>query len=813
MDHPIPAQAPPTISAAAFLPILLLLGAVLLPCGYSAGQERSGSPAGRLEGRITDAATGTPIPAVNVRILGTSKGTVSNADGRYRLRLGSGMQTVVFVHLAYEPDTVVVDAAGNAGYAGYDEALVRDISLRPATLVYPEVLVLAEDPALEIIRKAIANKRRWMDLLITYRFDAYTRQVIDRDTSVASVTEAFSTGWAKSGDTLRERVVQKRQTANVPMEDTFAAVRRLVNFNDDVISLFSINVNRERRSFRFTGPTAPDALDNYDYRLLGTRRVNGIEMYEIAMTPKSRLKPLFEGTITIADRSFAVVGVDLRPNETFTLPFIKEIALRYRQQFALYDSLFWMPADIRIDGGFSVSIMGIGIPRVGFRQVSSIYNYELNVPIPDSVLAQDRVTVDSAAAAYDSTYWGANLPVPLTGADSAAYGTLDSTETLEKQFRPGGIVGALADDGDGSKGAGDLLGLVDARFNRVEGFYLGASGDFGSLIPRTVLGIGAGYAFSDKQGQYALSFAVRPVPKGAFRFGASAYRRAERFPEGGYYGDIVNSLTALFDKTDYYDYFRAEGFDAWTEYSPHRRFSARVGVVAQDEDPMEVATEWSLFSIDRPFRPNPAAVEGTRRSVGASVRLGPEREALDFVTYTSLELAVEHSSPSLLPSAFDYTRVSSVLTLTFPVFATDLLLPASFRARIFAGKGFRDLPPQRSFTADTRLTFLGPWGVMRGASIGEYAGDGLVSVALEQNFRSLPFLALDLPFLYRNSIELIAHGAFARAWNGSVPTTGGWHAEAGVGISRIFDVARADVTYRFTGPERFYFTIGVASFL
>src|SRR6185503_17566525 len=119
----------------------------------------------------------------------------------------------------------------------------RDVSLDPATLVYPEVLVLAEDPALEIIRKAIENKHRWMDLLKTYKFDAYTRQVIDKDTSVASITEAFTTGWVLSGDTLRERVIQKRQTANVPMEENFAAVRRLVNFNDDRISLFSVNMN------------------------------------------------------------------------------------------------------------------------------------------------------------------------------------------------------------------------------------------------------------------------------------------------------------------------------------------------------------------------------------------------------------------------------------------------------------------------------------------------------------------------------------------------------------------------------------------
>ncbi len=788
--------APFLIAAFLFLAFTALIGAP-----REQGADRHAVE--RLEGRVTDASTGEPIPAVNVRILGTSRGTITNADGRYRLPIGPGPETVVFVHLAYEAETLRTAAT--------DGPPRGDITLRGATLVYPEVLVLAEDPALEIIRKAIANKRRWMDLLKTYRFDAYTRQVIDKDTSIASITEAFTTGWVLSGDTLRERVVQKRQTANVPMEENFAAVRRLVNFNDDRITLFNVNMNNERRGYTFTGPTAPDALDNYDYRLIRTRRSNAIELYEIEMTPKSRLKPLFSGTITIADRSFAVVGVDLVPNETFTMPFVRDLELRYRQQFALYDSLFWMPADVRIDGGFTVSVMGIAIPRVGFRQVSSIYNYELNVPVPDSIVAGRRVSVDSSSATYDSTYWRSSLVVPLTASDSAAYATLDSTETLERQFRPGGLLGALGDDG--SKGAGSLLGMLTARFTRVEGFYLGAGEEFRSLIPQTVLGADAGYGFSDRRVQYDFSIALRPVPKGPWTIGAGAYRRADHAPDGGYYGDLVNSAAALLDKNDYRDYHRAEGFSARVEYSPGRRFGSKVGFVSQDERSMPVATNYSLSSADRPFRENPAIDEGRRRSIGAEIRFGLAREALDLVTNNNIEIAAEHSSPSFLRSSFDYTRLSATLTYTVPVFGRDLLFPASLRMRVFAGKGFGDLPVQRSFTADTRLTGFAPFGVLRGGTVRELTGDAVVSVALEQNFRSLPFLALDLPFLYRNGVELIVHGAFARAWTRSVPAPGGWHAEAGVGISRILDLLRFDLTRRFRDPSRFYLTLGIASFL
>jgi hypothetical protein len=790
-----------------FLGIALLLAACqhfVMAAGYRPVGSTRPVPEDGIRGVVSDSATGEPIAAVNIRILGTSRGTISNADGRYRLALEADHHRVVFSHLAYVAETLDVGPSEHPGPV--------DVILRPATLTYPEVLVLAEDPALEIIRKAIANKHAWMDRLKSYRFDAYTRQVVDRDTSVASITEAFTVGWVLSGDTLRERVVRKRQTANVPMEENFAAVRRLVNFNDDRISLFSIRINSERRSYTFVGPTAPDALDNYDYRLLRTRRAGGIEMYEIEMTPKTKLKPLFRGTITIADRSFAVVGVDLVPNETFNFPFLREIDLRYRQQFALYDSLFWMPADVRIDGGFDVGFVGLGIPRVGFRQVSSIYNYELNVPVPDSVLRQRTVTTDSLAGVYDSTTWESDKVVPLTVEESSAYRTLDSTETLAKQFRPGGVLGSLG--GDGAGGAGSLLGVVDARYTRVEGLYIGGSKEYRLPGSNLTLGIGAGYGVSDKRGQVAGTVSLRPPPRaGGFGFGVSVFNQSERVPDGGYYGALVNSVTAVIDKNDAPDYYRALGWKAWGETSTGRYFIARVTFVSQRESPMGVEAGYSLFNGSRPFRPNPQAIPGNRRSIGVDLRFGREREDLDIVTTTNLEVSAEHSSPSILNSSFDYTRVSSTLTWSVPTFTTDLLFPPSLRLRIFAGKGFGTLPPQRGFSADSRSGFLGPFGTLRAGSVTEAVGDAVVAVTAEHNFRSLPFLLMNVPFFYENGIELVVHGATARGWTRGIPGPGGWYTEAGIGLNRILDLVRVDVTCRFREPRRLYVTVSVASYL
>src|SRR5207247_7868123 len=115
------------------------------------------------------------------------------------------------------------------------------------------------------------------------------------------------------------------------------------------------------------------------------------------MKPKTRLRPLFDGTITIADGTFAVMGVDVQPNETFTLPFIRDIDLHFQQQFSLYEENFWLPTDIRISGTFTISILGLSLPRIGLEQTSAMYDYAVNISIPDSILRRPHIQTDSNA--------------------------------------------------------------------------------------------------------------------------------------------------------------------------------------------------------------------------------------------------------------------------------------------------------------------------------------------------------------------------------------------------------------------------------
>jgi uncharacterized protein DUF5686/carboxypeptidase-like protein len=749
-----------------------------------------------LSGKVSDATTGQPLPAANIRILNSSRGTITNSQGSFVLQLDSGAHTLIFSYLGYQPDTLLL--------TGVDRFV--EIRLRPSPIQLPEVLILAEDPAVEIIRRAIEHKRSWMNKLSSYRFDAFTRQVLWRDTAIASIMESFTTGFSRSGDSLREIVRQKRQTQNIPAEANLAAVRRIVNFNEDEVSLFSFRVDGNSTAFTFVGPTAPNALDCYDYRLLGTSRAGGVNIYTIRMTPKSRLKPLFSGTITIAEGTYAVMGVDVTPNETFTIPFVKNIDLRYRQQFALYDSLFWMPTDIRINGGFNVSIVGLSLPRIGIEIISSIYDYGLNQPLADSLFHRPRVTVDSSAALFDSSFWRGNMVLPLAEGEQQAYRTLDSSQTLQKQFEPGGPLALM-----GGGGTDRLLNSVELRFNRVEGLFLG--GDFHPerLSPYIVPRVEAGYALSAHRFEHRLGVTLFGSKEHRLGVGGDWYSTIEHFPDGDFYGPAAISLMALLLKNDYRDYYLAKGWRMFVAAAPGRRLDATLSFISETDYSLSRESDFSLFARSSEYRPNPPVREGRLRAVRLDLRLGPAAVPLDLVSRNALEISVERSSPRIAGSEFDFTEYAAVFNWSFTTFAGNLLFPPALRVRASGGLGLGALPPQRIFRIDSRASGYAPFGVLRGSDVGEFAGERFVIISAEQNFRSLPFLALNIPFLYRNGIELLCGGSIAQSWVHPAPTPGGWYAEAGAGISRILDLFRADVTYRLKDPRGWFFTFSVAT--
>jgi hypothetical protein len=745
-----------------------------------------------LSGIVRDAVTNEPLPAANIRVEGTSKGTVANALGVYKLSLDQGRYSIIYSFIGYRSDTLRITL---------NHATEFNPRLQPSAVQMSEVLVTSEDPAMAIMRKVIENKKRWLETLKSYEFDAFTRVVMRRDTAIAMITESYTTGYWQKGDTLREIVKQKRQTENIRGIGNVAVGGSVINFYQDDVN-FS--------GFHFVGPTSVEAFDYYDFKLEKTRQRDGIPVYVIRVIPKSRITPLFSGKLDVIGDTYALIGVDVVPNEVFSIPFISKLDIHYTQQFGMYENQYWMPMDVRLTGLITIDILGFSIPRIGLEQASVLYDYKINRQLPDTVFKKRRITELEGAKKFDSTFWAQHDVLPLTHEEQTAYRSLDSTQTLDKQFQPKGPLSDLPS-------SLEFLRYAKVHYNRVEGAFLGANLSRDSVTNHLALFGWGGYGFADKKWRFGVGGTAYLDSARRFSATLERHRIVDNIPDEEYYHPIVISVAALLSKRDYRDYYYANGWSVTLEAKPLRRLTLDLQYQNEDELTAITRTDYSVFDRRIPFRPNPAIDDGTMRSLKLKTRFGDDPVPFGLISRDYAEVEVEHSDRNFMASAFDFTRVLLRGEARITTYASRLLFPPVLNMKLTAGTSMGSLPTQRLFSLESGYDGIGPFGVLRAAGTKEFSGHQFVSFSIEHNFRSTPFLILNIPYLYRNSIELIVHGTAAKTW-GSTPlpfgrVTDGWYSEAGIGISRIFTFFRLDFTYRFAEPRAAYVTVGVAQIL
>ncbi len=103
-----------------------------------------------VSGRVTDAATGAPLSYVNIGVPALGLGTVSDADGHFRLEVPDGDQAIVFSAIGYSPVEL------------FAQAVLEKPSVQMAGKRYalPEVQVVASRFAGEDERFGERNEQR-----------------------------------------------------------------------------------------------------------------------------------------------------------------------------------------------------------------------------------------------------------------------------------------------------------------------------------------------------------------------------------------------------------------------------------------------------------------------------------------------------------------------------------------------------------------------------------------------------------------------------------------------------------------------------
>ena len=763
-----------------------------------------------IHGYITDAETGDPLPAANMQIEGTFSGAITNKDGKFNLELKSLPASVLITYIGYKSKRLTINRPIN---------VAMKIELIPVILEMEAIEVSAEDPAINIMRKVIRKKQEWIKKLKTYQADAYSRVVLENDSGIVSIGESISIAFWDSEKGPREVIISKRQTNNITQQQNFAAASYFPNFYDDDIEI---------NGFKMIGVTHPDALDYYNFKLVGRRMRDDKIVYDIEVIPASKLQPTFKGMVSVLDEDYILLDVDLRPSEAilFPPPF-KEWNLYYKQQFNNFGQDFWLPVDVRIDGDLVIGFTGLQIPRIKYSQSSHLNEYQINVPLPDSLYEENELVRENSNR-LDSTqiFLGNPDVIPLTKREDEAYEQIDSTMTLEKAFKPTGFLARFAEVDAGDKDEdttqstfGKFMDHFDIElwYNRVDALHGGLKYKQ-SIKKRFNFEVLGAYNTGSEKWAYGAGIDIKFLKNEKLNFGLRYNENTAPQFSAELYPWFLTSFLPLFARDDYFDYYwkkhlRADAAFKWDKAD----LKFNTGFNQEQHYNLDKTTNWDILRKSFTQRENPHIETGKLRSVDLKITYG-DKVPFGLVGSEYVEVLIEYSSPELLNSDFDFVRYHGVIEWRINTFLKRRILPNALDFKLIGGYRSGELPVQRYGALDGNLFIFSPFGGFHTLNGQVYRGEKYAALFWEHNFRTVPFELIGLRYLAKKGIGIIIHGAHGQTWidedslwkqDNNYLYTGKMHHEIGISINSLFDFIRFDITQRLD-QKAFYIGLSFA---
>ncbi|MEP7145452.1 MAG: DUF5686 family protein [bacterium] len=797
-----------------FLKAFLYLFSFLFLSGIASSQTYE------VSGTIFDLKTNKPLEYVTIKIADTSYGTTADKDGKYFVRLNKGGGKLIFSYIGYKTDT--------ADFYIEDKNIERNIFLSPSEIMTEAIEVYGEDPAYEIIRKAIRYKKEFKQNLNEYEYDAYSKFVIrsnrndipeeelPKDSSgnskmgIYGILESETKGYFKKPDLEKQIVKAKKETSNIVRG---FALPLIVNFYDEKIDF---------GEFKIPTPLSDNAFDDYEYKLTGTTSIDSTRIFKISVINSTETRPLLKGTIYIADSIFSLMKIDLSTNDAARPLGINKV--KFLQKFSQFEdntykrNKFWMPTDVEIfaDGSFA------GLVKYEAEVFTIVSDYALNKKAPKGIFDEFVVKV-MPDAKKDSLYWDKNQLIKNSYEEKKAYKIIE-VEDKKKNTK---INIGLTSLNYGKYFSTSPLNYY--RFNRVEGSGIRFDLNYRGRLNRVSSNGSIGYGFSDKKTKYELSYTQRLLYDRALTVNAGIFRKLQPLFYGELLGlsEFYNTLRGLFDKKDNLDYFYTSGYNLGINYRIIQQLRVGVTFNQQKQTTAYTNTNFSFRKKDVTFSKNPVINDAFLRVAGISLRIDPNRfNAIDWgdgdvsrfkiTNFPVLDLGFKFSGKAF-NSTYEYRKFSAELS-------GQNFFNSFFNLRYkIGGELMTGQVPYQSlayFTANSgTIDFNNSFKAM---SYNEFLGDKIYYLNLENNFGKLLFG--NIPIINKfNLIGFFSAGRneisasnFELAAFKDFTITKGIYMEAGFGISRILDLFRVDFAWRLNnlrkGTDRFFLNFSVDTF-
>jgi hypothetical protein len=386
----------------------------------------------QLQGKITD-AKGDPLAYATVYIEGTTRGTTSNMEGYYSLKLDEGEYNLLFRYVGFEPQTKKVLIDGSREFQ-------LDVQMDFEAVNLDEVVVRSnvEDPAYRIIREAIKKRKFFLSQVKSYKAKAYVKGLIKMFDAPEKFMGMDIGNMEGILDTNRQGILYLSESESIVYykypnqyrEEMISSIvsgdDRGFSFNQATAVDFNFYKNTERFGRKLISPIASSAFQFYKFKLVSASLdQKGRLVNKIQVIPKRETDPVYFGFVYITEDIWNFQQVDLSfTSKSVNQNFFDTIGIKQ----------VFVPEEKAEAWHLFSQILSFNAEMFRFKFGGSftyIYSdYEINPDISESLFTGELMKVEEGANERDSLYWQEIRPVPLTVEESFDYIRKDSLQDL-----------------------------------------------------------------------------------------------------------------------------------------------------------------------------------------------------------------------------------------------------------------------------------------------------------------------------------------------------------------------------------------------
>ncbi|MEZ4411485.1 MAG: hypothetical protein R2910_00700 [Gemmatimonadales bacterium] len=442
-------------------------------------------------------------------------------------------------------------------------------------------------------------------------------------------------------------------------------------------------------------PLSPQGLAAYDFALQDSLALSAntrtVQVYEVAVRPKSFTQPLVIGTLYLDVETAEVVQFRFSFTPVSYLdPQLEDISIVLEN--ALYEGRYWLPERQRIE--IRRRTTWLDFPARGIIQGRwEVGNYELNAEFPRALYAAPAIG-GLREPKPDATEWSESLDDALAGVAEPV--TRQDMLALRRQVED--LAGDRSLSGlHGTRIASNSISEL-AHVNRVQGLTLGFGLTLQAAERRVALRPYAAYGTSDGR---LFGRLVVDLGLGTNTLSLGAGRRVQDVSDFLITAPVVNSLTSQEAGQDYGDYALVDWLRLGLLRPVADRTTLALSVGAEESHDMGVAATPARGT----YRPNPPL--GAGRYSQATLRLTRAAAGMEAPHDLSGELSFEGGT-----GPTGYLRAAAAVRWQAPL-GTGVL-----RVLGYGGVGGDGMPAYRSFVMGGRGSLVGyPFRAFGGRSL------------------------------------------------------------------------------------------------